>query len=202
MMKQCRNCGGYHATAAEVRECFSAPLPSRSATPVATIEGPTEKQQEFIRNLLDRVGRDESSLSKPIIQHSVPEASSLIDDLLLAEKEINEQKALNNVPPRTIGLGEDGMYRTPNGTIYKVQYAVHGSGNLYAKRLIPPSEFGGRAEFDYERGAVNKLRPEWRMTLEQAKEFGALYGTCCVCRTLTREESIEAGIGPICAGRF
>lgn len=41
------------------------------------------------------------------------------------------------------------------------------------------------------------------ITLDEAKEFGALYGTCCVCaRTLTNEESISQGIGPVCGGRL
>lgn len=96
----------------------------------------------------------------------------------------------------------EGMYRMADGTIYKVQRAVHGSGNLYAKRLVPPSEFGGNASFEYAPGALRALKPEDKMTLDQAREFGALYGTCCQCgRTLTDERSIEAGIGPICAGK-
>lgn len=94
---------------------------------------------------------------------------------------------------------EDGMY-VLDGSIYKVQHAVHGSGKQYAKLLVPPAVEGERAQFDYAPGMVAKLRPEHRMTLEQAKEFGCTYGTCCVCgRTLTDERSIEAGIGPICA---
>lgn len=96
----------------------------------------------------------------------------------------------------------EGMYRKADGTIYKVQRAVHGSGNLYAKRLSPPDEFGGKAKFEYAPGAIRRLSIDERMTLEEAKEWGALYGTCCVCgRTLTNEESIEAGIGPVCSGR-
>src|SRR5690554_3742006 len=96
---------------------------------------------------------------------------------------------------------EDGMY-VLDGTIYKVQHAVHGSGNQYAKRLVPPAQEGGRATFEYAPGVVRKLRPEHRMTMEQAKEFGALYGTCCQCgRDLTNEDSTEAGIGPICGSK-
>jgi len=90
----------------------------------------------------------------------------------------------------------EGMYKDPEtGRIYKVQKS-RSSGYNYAKELI-----GG--SFDYAAGAMKIIRSEWRMTLEQAKEYGALYGTCCVCgRTLTNEVSIEAGIGPICAGRL
>lgn len=96
---------------------------------------------------------------------------------------------------------EDGMY-VLDGTIYKVQHAVHGSGKQYAKRLVPGAP-GERATFEYAPGVVNRLRPEHRMTMDQAREFGALYGTCCQCgRVLTNEDSIEAGIGPICASKL
>lgn len=91
--------------------------------------------------------------------------------------------------------------------VYKVQKAVHGSGHLYAKRLILQQDAPGmqlKATFVYAKGAMRTLAEQGRkMTLEEAKEFGALYGVCCVCgRTLTDENSIEAGIGPVCAGKF
>lgn len=98
---------------------------------------------------------------------------------------------------------QDGMYRIPTGGIYKVQHAVHGSGKQYAKLLTPPVEGASKWTFEYAPGAIRFLTVEHRMTLEQAKEFGALYGTCCVCgAVLTNERSIEAGIGPICGGRI
>lgn len=106
-------------------------------------------------------------------------------------------------PAKAAGAVQDGMYRNPeSGEIFRVQKAVHGSGNLYAKRLIAPAFEGGKASFEYAPGAVRKLKPEWRMTLEEAKEYGALYG-CCIrcCRTLTREESIERQMGPVCSSK-
>lgn len=114
----------------------------------------------------------------------------------------NDEKPKTPAAPAPAAVTEDGMYRTEDGTIFKVQVAVHGSGNLYAKKLLPPDEFGGKATFEYEAGAIRRLHPEDRMTLAEAKAFGALYGTCCVCgRTLTDEDSISAGIGPICSGK-
>lgn len=102
--------------------------------------------------------------------------------------------ALSEPAPEPV---EEGVYLF-EGKVYKVVRAVHGSGNLYAKLLDPDT---GR--FAYVRGAMRLLRTEHRMTLAQAKEYGALYGCCCNCgRTLTNEDSIEAGIGPICARRF
>lgn len=100
----------------------------------------------------------------------------------------------------------EGMHRF-GGVIFKVQRAVHGSGHLYAKELAPtkyddegnPTDWG----FEYAPGAIRNLSEATRLTLADAKEFGALYGTCMVCgRTLTNEESIEAGIGPICRNKF
>jgi hypothetical protein len=88
----------------------------------------------------------------------------------------------------------------PDGTIAKVQKAVHGSGRLYAKRLVV-SETGGT--FEYAPGLIVQLDPGMRLSLEEASAFGKLYGWCIVCgRTLTDEKSIAAGIGPVCGGRL
>jgi hypothetical protein len=95
---------------------------------------------------------------------------------------------------------EAGMYKLGD-TIFKVQVAVHGSGHLYAKEL--ERDLNGAWKFNYAPGAIRRLTTKDRLTLEQAKEFGALYGTCCVCgRTLTNEDSIKEGIGPICSGKM
>jgi len=95
-----------------------------------------------------------------------------------------------------------GMYRNPlTEEIFKVQKAVHGSGHLYAKILIVHSE--GSAEFEMASGMVRKIRLAWRMSIEEARKYGALYGVCVRCgRTLTDEYSIANGIGPICAGKI
>lgn len=104
--------------------------------------------------------------------------------------------------PAKVMVTEAGMYKLGED-IYKVQKAVHGSGNLYAKKLVPGPEFGDKAAFVYAPGAIKDLSANDRMTLDEAKAFGALYGTCCNCgRTLTDEGSIAAGIGPICAKSF
>lgn len=95
---------------------------------------------------------------------------------------------------------EDGMYRTADGTVYKVQEAKLTHGRLYAKRLDVED---GKGVFVYERGAITRLTPAMRMTLDEAREYGRLYGVCVRCGSpLTDEVSIAAGIGPICAGRF
>jgi hypothetical protein len=87
--------------------------------------------------------------------------------------------------------------------IYKVVVAVHGSGKLYAKRLVVSGDRS--AHWAYEPGVIRTLQSSDRahkLTEAEAAEFGKLYGVCAICgRTLTNEESIERGIGPICAGK-
>jgi hypothetical protein len=49
---------------------------------------------------------------------------------------------------------------------------------------------------------LGSLRESWRLTLDEAKEFGELYGVCVRCgRTLTLEQSIEEAMGRICASK-
>lgn len=122
-------------------------------------------------------------------------------------------------------MKQDGMYRNPDtGEIYKVQWnKAQGDGRrLYAKRLVlsgvpkgedserhnitpgtPLLDGTAKVTFTYA-GSCSRvgLRPEMRMTADEAREFGALYGTCVRCgRTLTLEESIERSMGSVCASR-
>lgn len=74
------------------------------------------------------------------------------------------------------------------------------AGRLYAKLLDPDD---GR--FDYEPGLIRELRAGgWEpLTVEAAAKLGRRFGRCMVCgRHLTNEVSVEAGIGPVCAGRL
>lgn len=164
---------------------------------------PSPKQRALIEKLTDELRSLDADLAKAAEEYTArmdahnlwtPGRKGNISrwiDRLIAK--VQELKAATEL--------EDGMY-VLDGVIYKVQHAVHGSGRQYAKRLVPNSP-GERASFEYAPGMVRKLRPEHRMTMEQAKEFGALYGTCCQCgRVLTNEDSIEAGIGPICASKL
>lgn len=95
---------------------------------------------------------------------------------------------------------EVGMYLNAEGVAYRVKQSQ--AGRLYASRFVPEAQ--ARADrFVYEGGAVYRLDASMRMTLEQAKALGAQYSQCCVCgRDLSAEQSVEAGIGPVCAGRL
>lgn len=99
----------------------------------------------------------------------------------------------------------DGIYRDDDGIIWKVQVAVHGSGQLYAKRLYVTQDPDGKrvGHFEYVAGAIHRLRADQRVSLDEARKYGALYGVCIACgATLTDETSIAAGLGPVCGKRY
>lgn len=122
------------------------------------------------------------------------------DDIAAADAYTAAQAPVTPVAPQAPAAPvTEGMYRMADGTIAKVQRAVNGSGNLYAKRLVVEADHGS---FVYEPGLIRKLAAADKMSLDEAAEFGRLYGWCVVCgRTLTDERSIAAGIGPVCSGR-
>ena len=143
------------------------------------------------------------------------QASSMIDAMKAAPKKAKESAA-----PKVVL--EDGMYRL-NGVIFKVYHTVHGANQQVAKKLVVTREgtplaepftndrgdyvyweIEPEAEFVYQgKNGLKGLLPEHKLTLEAAKEFGHVYGVCGRCsRTLTREESIERGIGPVCWGKM
>lgn len=184
----------------------------------------TEPQVSFIERLVEERPANHPYVTLVREKLASPERESITrsaaSDIITALKGIKrEAPAVPAVPP-----APEGMHRL--GTdIYKVQRAIHGSGNLYAKKLTPTRDCEGHEStgtgtvtycdgscrplteatwsFEYAPGAVRKLAEDTLLTIEEAKSFGKLYGSCAVCgRTLTDEASISAGIGPICAKRF
>lgn len=144
----------------------------------------SEKQVSFLTTLVsERVYEGATEFASL----SSAEASVLIGQLLNA--------------PRKSGatferVSQEGMYRNAEGDIYRVQTSRE-SGNLYAKRL---DVFEGG--FVYEVGAIRKVKPSDRLTVEEAKALGVQYGFCIVCGILlTDPKSVEQGIGPVCIKR-
>jgi hypothetical protein len=94
----------------------------------------------------------------------------------------------------------DRIYIVDSGRQYKVQAAKSG-GHLYAKVLDVRS---GR--FEYMPGAIAELRADGTrrvLSMAEAVAHGVRFGACICCgRTLVNKVSVEAGIGPVCAGRW
>jgi Family of unknown function (DUF6011) len=168
----------------------------------------SEKQISFIKSLLNQ--QDLTGTAYPNWDDAVlanltsRQATEAIDHL----KTLPRKPYRPATPAPAAEVTEDGIYQDPKTeTIYKVQIAKQGSGNLYAKQLVletdPETGEVENAHFEYAGGAIRRIRPEWKMTLEQAAKFGQLYGICCKCGAdLTDEGSIARGIGPICAQNF
>lgn len=154
----------------------------------------TDKQIAFATTLVnERYIGDKASLIASLETLSKVGISRTIEKLLAL--------------PRAVAVItiESGIY-TDGSLIFKVYKGQ--SGRMLAKELIghevTTDEGVERyAEFEYRGAAERFVKGMRKMTLDEAKEFGAIYGVCCNCgATLTAEDSIEAGIGPVCAKRF
>jgi hypothetical protein len=180
-----------------------------NATPI------TKPQEKYIRNMFDEGNRLVQALGRTPAPVKVPdtftEADALIkvmrkslNGLRLQVRNLPTVQRVPSVPVQPKQTITDGMWVigdvADGGTCFKVQYnkAMGDGRRLYAKRLT------SEGVFVHAPGAIRDLIARGRkMTLEEAKFYGRLYGTCCRCgRTLTDEGSIEAGIGPICAEKF
>lgn len=203
---KCGHCKERHATVAEVRACAADAIDSRTLPYLPTAEE--------VRNIsaVEAAGLVRPAFTQTVLLESADAAwveqqqrDYAANGWSSADRERSEELRRES----KIHITEAGMYRDPKTLeVFKVQVAVHGSGQLYAKRMFQldepkPLARGGMKVFDfvYARGAVNTIRPEWRLTLADAKEFGDLYGCCMRCgKTLTKETSIEHGMGDTCYG--
>lgn len=131
----------------------------------------------------------ETDISNLYAKHEYS-AKSLIDALLKMPRKSNAKQSEAKAEEIT-----EGMYKL-NDRIFKV-YMNRAETCLLVKELIDGSfEYLGSAQWKLPKGAS-------RMTLDEAKAYGRLTGTCCQCGAkLTDETSIANGIGPICEGKF
>lgn len=147
------------------------------------------KQADFIRSLWAAKGLPGDVEAAIAALMTRAAASALIDSLKACETQVTTCPA----EAKAEGL-EDGIYLLDGQ--YRKVYRTQ-SGHQVAK-------VWDGAEWEYVgKAGLKGLTAEHKLTLEQAKRFGHIYGVCCVCsRTLTDEESIAAGIGPVCAAKF
>lgn len=121
-------------------------------------------------------------------------ASGLINDLKAAPRKQGADKEADIVHSSETEYPEEGFYFA-EGIYYKVQDAKANGGHRYAKRWNHDSEqwiYDGQRHF-------RLLTSQTKLTAEQAKGWGDLYGICMRCgRDLTDEFSISTGLGKIC----
>lgn len=188
--------------------------------------GGSPKQYDYLCGLATEKGVDPATLAEIA---SVREASAKITELqgmakVLAPKEyvVDSDGQGVALPRRTVTevandlATTDGIFRNPEtGEIFKGQFnRAQGDGRrLYFKRLLVDGNANisltnrpahtPDLEWAYA-GAAQRagVKAAWILSREDAAAFGALYGVCVRChRDLTREESIERAMGPICAGK-
>jgi hypothetical protein len=145
----------------------------------------SERQLSFITKLR----AERAMVQEDVTGLNIREASELIDELLNTPKPV--RPAVETAPADEL---KPGAYRVLD-MIYRVYKARGGSHMLAAM-------WDGET-FEYAGLARRFVQPEHRLSLDEAKAFGAEFGVCCECgRLLTVPESVAAGIGPVCAGKF
>lgn len=116
----------------------------------------------------------------------------------------------NQFDPQTLEIGVYKISRGENDQDILKVVLNKAKTRKYAKRLVPINgtrlnEYDERVKWDwtYAPGDIDRIRPEYRMTEEEAKLFGTKYGICASCgRPLKDAKSVEAGIGPVCIKHF
>lgn len=168
----------------------------------ATVRPASPKQIAFLDRLLEEKNAPAALLDDLDVAResglSTRDASRFIDGLLASPRKQVVKSVVAKVDP--------GFY-VVEGVIYKVQPSQSNPGRTYAKRLSLNVNEDGSVEaisWEYARGALSLIASHGReLTLEEAKGFGRTHGFCCICaRLLTNEQSVEAGIGPVCASKF
>jgi len=172
---------------------------------MASFTTATERQISFLDSLITERGL---TLDKAVMLTFDTDATETFEigrrecsQMIDAVKAVRRPERERTVP--AAGL-EAGMYKIGQD-IFRVK--ISGAGRPYANALMTENILNGNYAdaavwFEYAPGAIYRIKPEHRMTVEECAAFGVLYGTCCVCaRTLTDPKSVAKGIGPVCEKR-
>lgn len=190
------------------------------AEATARPNGPTRKQIDWVLKLagerrddalghdgLDRMDQVAARIEAGATKRDV---STWISHLL--SKPVDEREAPAQIPaPREVKEVDSNL--TPG--VYDVDghmYVVKSNREhtrLYAKHIVEsPDRLNANGDlvdidFVYEAGAIFKIKPEHRMSFEDAKVLTIRYGRCVNCgRHLRAGKSVEQGIGPVCRKLF
>lgn len=138
-------------------------------------------------------------------------ASKAIDYIVDSNRKLKEKLAEHKTatfksvytpkPAATRSFTKDdaGVYKNADGKIYRVYFGQQ-SGQMLCKEALTATD--GTAYFEY-RGLADRYVSGNKLPLDEAKAWGKATGTCIACgRKLDVPESVDAGIGPVCAGKF
>ena len=204
---RCGNCKADHASAAEVRECYAGRSNNDSATsPLGEVAplrlGPVPEEDRVYLHVpfenrarvkLDFGGQWDRDRKQWYVKKSA---------------DFDEMPREWLEPVKREEPVSEGFYRRGED-VYRVVIAVHASGLPYAQRLTRSThpeghQLEGQPKGVWVRapGMQFRLKPEEELSFEESCKLGKLYGFCVRCGiTLTKPESIERGMGDICAGK-
>ena len=177
----------------------SRPVPAASkSTPAGTgrrtVVPATERQIGAIRRMLESVDRARATQWQ---QHLLDSTADALRRGALSKRDASQAiDVLVSLP------------RAPRPGSGPTEKQIAFFRRLQAERDLPESaEAVFLAAADTRKASALldgfMMAPKRQLTLAQAKEIGRRTGRCAIChRELTKQESIEAGIGPVCASRF
>lgn len=175
----------------------------------------TEKQINFISTLAVERTNGAVYVQTQLDAHGAVDledlstkAASNIIGVLLGEPKIKKVTAPSGLKKPYEPTLAVGIYQTLEGTILRVYKGKNGSGMHLVKKVIPTA---GGYEYQYVGSAYRVVKGESNLglvnikplTKEDASKWGHLTGACIVCgRHLDDPDSVDAGIGPVCAKGF
>lgn len=122
---------------------------------------------------------------------------------------VRENPPVPNRPKQQVPVvqPEEGGFYQVGTRVFRLN--LGGSGRLYAKELVelqvPQEASNGvrRFRWEYAQGVMRSIRPEHRLTREQAEEFGQRSSCCIRCGieldpNITDRNGNKRFIGPVC----
>lgn len=127
-------------------------------------------------------------------EFSKPAASAMIDVLKAAPKPAQVAKVERPEPVAGVYRSSDSLFRV---------YLGQQSGKMLVQRILT-SLADQSVEYEYLGLAVKHLPEDaTRLSVEEVGALGKTFDHCLVCgRRLDVPESVDRGIGPVCAGKY
>ncbi|UVK63844.1 hypothetical protein SEA_LILYPAD_40 [Gordonia phage LilyPad] len=217
-MATCGKCKGHATTAAEIRACYAGhPNAHGEAADAKRIEnhGDNRVYLNVPYAEKDRVksepfwGKwDPQKRQWWVTPGTMKKFGKLMPEAWKGESTSQNRQGPEEGFYKVIKDDAEGIEGSEAWDFFQVYRTKHGMrpGTLVAKVLVPindPESPHGKWQY-IGRSLLTKIAIHGKaLTLEEAQNFGKLYGFCVRCgRTLTDEGSKAAGIGPICAGKW
>lgn len=180
----------------QIIEQNDRPEPTPVQAPAPTGRPASDKQRSFVESLLaqrDLTGTKYEGWTPDWSRATSKSASAVIEYLLtLPRKTAQSASSATEEPEAGVYTDGDQMIRV---------YLGQNSGKMLAKRVQVES---GEYVYEYLGQAVRFITAQFRrMTLAEIGALGHKTGNCAHCgRRLDDPESVDLGIGPVCAKRY